>query len=121
MASLFQRSDLRHSLVVGLLIGALLGVILAIVVHFQLELPFGGIMIAMPIIGALLGAWFSTMVGMMTPNSELKPFISAIDEGQYLVIIDIPHHSKQDVDAIVKSLHPEASALGSEPTFPPFP
>lgn len=121
MATLFQRSDLRHSLVIGLMIGAVLGVILALVAHKILDIPYGGFMVLLPIVGAILSVWFSTMVGMMTPNSELKPFMSAIEDGSYLLIVDVPQHNAKDIDQLIKNSHPEAISEGPEPTYPSFP
>ena len=121
MASLFQRSDLRHSIVVGSITGAVMGIIFGLIAHRILDLEYGVFMVILPIIGIILGAWFSSMVGMMTPNSELKPFLTEIEKGGYLLMVDVPQHSVKTLDEIIKKLHPEASARGPEPTFPSFP
>jgi len=120
-ASLFQKFDLRHSFFVGLVAGVFLGIGMGIAFHTYLQIPLGGLMIATTFIGAILGAWASTMIGMMTPNIELKPFQPDIKEGKILLMVDIEKSRVDEIEDLVKQLHPEAAFSGAEPTIPPFP
>ena len=66
-------------------------------------------------------AWVSSMIGISAPNSRLKRFEEEIDEGQILMLIDVPKPRVDDITELVRSHHPEAHIEGTEPTIPPFP
>jgi len=54
-ATLFQKHDLRHSLLVGLGAGAILGVIVGLVAHNVLNIPLGGTMLGTALGGRSAG------------------------------------------------------------------
>ncbi len=120
-ATTFQKSDISHSLVVGLCIGAVIGVIAGFIGHGVLNVPIGGVMIATTAIGAVLGAWSSSMIGMMVPNRHLKAFYPAIEAGQILAIVDVPLNRVEEIKATIKRTIAHASFAGIEPTVPSVP
>lgn len=120
-ANLMQTTDLRHSLFLGLIAGIFLGVGISAAFHTFLDLAYGGITIVMLLIGAILGVWGASMIGMTTPNSELKKFEQEVEDGKILLILDIPKPRVDEIEALIEKLHPEASFSGVEPTVPPFP
>jgi hypothetical protein len=61
------------------------------------------------------------MVGMSISSSRLKKFEEAVDEGKFLMLIDVARPRVEAVEEIVKSHHPEADIEGTEPLVPPFP
>jgi hypothetical protein len=71
-------------------------------------------------LGAGLGAWVSSMIGISVPNSQLDKFQEAIQDGQLLMIIDVPKSRVDAVTDIIKRHHPEAQVGGTEPTFHPY-
>ncbi len=73
------------------------------------------------VIGAVFGAWASSLVAMSVPNTRLKPFQKAIDAGKILLMVDLPTSRIEEVQELVHRRHPEASAHGIEPTMPAFP
>jgi hypothetical protein len=73
------------------------------------------------IIGALLGVWVSTMVGLQVPNSRLKAFEQEVQEGHVLLMLDVPSGRYDEVRTIIARTHPEAVDRGNEPTVPAFP
>lgn len=103
-ATLFQKKDLGHSVIVGLGLGAVLGVAMGIYAHKILDIPFSGLMIATTLIGAIFGAWSASMVGMMAPNPQLKPYNNAIEQGEILVIVDVPNELSKDVEKLAATL-----------------
>ena len=71
--------------------------------------------------GALIGAWASGMIGSDLRNSQLKAFEAAVENGQVLIMIDIPAAKVDSVTKMIKLHHPEADMHGVEPTIPVFP
>jgi len=120
-ASIFQKFDLRHSFLVGIVAGLFLGVGIGIAFHSYLEIPYGGLMIITTIIGVILGAWAATMIGMSTPNVEVKPFEKDIEKGKILLMVDVHKAQVDHIERMVEKLHPEAQFSGTEVKIPPFP
>ena len=123
-ANHLQKSDLVHGAQVGLALGALLGVILGAVVvmtmgtedRWQIAIVLGS-----GVVGALFGAWVSSMVGVSVPNSRLAQFNEAIEQGKILMMADIPEHRVNEVRELLASRHPEAEDRGIDPHIPAFP
>ena len=61
------------------------------------------------------------MVGSAVPNSRLKQFESAIEEGRILVMADVPQHRVNEVREALHDRHPEAEDRGVDPHIPAFP
>lgn len=120
-ASIFQKNDIRHSLIIGALIGALMGLGAAIAFHYALYMPYGPIAALITLIGAVFGAWAASMIGMTTPNVDLKPYQAAIDSGKYLLIADVQKERVDEISELMHRLHPEATQSGVEPIKPSFP
>lgn len=122
-ADIMQKSDLVYGLEKGLLIGGFTGIIAGIIATF---LPFvglggGGLILACALAGAGIGAWASGMVGSDVINSRVKPFESAIENGELLLMIDVPKDEVNRITEMVKSHHPEAHHEQVDPTIPAFP
>jgi len=122
--SLLQKSDLVHGAQMGMLIGAGLGCAtgVAIAIAFQTRdgMPLVIVLIA-TVIGALMGAWISSMIGSSVPNSRLKPYQRALDEGRILLMVDVPYHRVEEVRERLHAIHPEAEDRGVDPHVPAFP
>ena len=108
----------------GLAIGGLTGFLIGIIV---LQFPPEGLSVTMgailifALMGAIFGVWVSGMIGLDTPNSQLKQFEKALARGKILLMIDVPQDKIDTVKQIMKKRHPEADAHGLEPTLPAFP
>ena len=61
------------------------------------------------------------MIGISIENSQLKEFEQAIENGQLLLMIDVPKAKVDEITDLVKKHHPEAEVEGTEPTIPAFP
>lgn len=124
VANLLQRSDLLHGIETGLVIGGATGILAGLVtVLFPpggLDLG-GGTVLALALAGAGIGAWASGMIGTDVPNSRLRRFMPAIEQGQVLLMVDVRLGQVQDVSEMIHRHHPEASDHGIEPTIPAFP
>jgi membrane protein DedA with SNARE-associated domain len=122
--NVLQSTDLVHGAQTGMVAGAALGCAVGgaaayfLLGESRLQIP---IVIGAALVGALLGAWFSSMVGSALPNSRLKQFESMIAEGKLLLMVDVPEHSVEQVKLRVGRDHPEAVSGGTDPHIPVFP
>lgn len=123
-ASYLQKTDTVHGAFVGLVIGGLMGVIVGmLIMQFPpagVKLQFVTVLIA-AIVGAALGTWVASMVGLQVPNSRLRGFDPDIQEGKILLMLDVPAGRYEEIRNIIARAHPEADDRGSEPTVPAFP
>jgi LytS/YehU family sensor histidine kinase len=123
-ANLLQRSDFVHGIEVGFALGGATGILAGLVaVAFPPEgVVLGGwTLLVCALAGALIGAWASGMIGSDLRNSQLKAFEAAVENGQVLIMIDIPAAKVDSVTKMIKLHHPEADMHGVEPTIPVFP
>ena len=123
-ASYLQKTDTVHGAFTGFVIGGVLGVLVgALLVNFPpggLTLDLVAVLIA-AVVGAALGTWIASMVGMQVPNSRLKAFDSEIQDGKILLMLDVPSGRYEEVRSVIARTHPEAADRGNEPTVPAFP
>lgn len=123
-ANVLQSSDVVHAAQTGLVTGALLGCAAGgsaayfLLGASNLQIP---IVVGAALLGALLGAWFSSLVGSALPNSRLRQFEPMIAEGKLLLMVDVPEHSVGQVKALLGRDHPEAVHGGVDPHIPVFP
>lgn len=122
--NVLQSTDLVHGAQTGLIAGAVLGCAVGGAAAYfllgdsRLQIP---IVIGAALVGALLGAWFSSMVGSALPNSRLKQFEPMIAQGKLLLMVDVPEHSVEQLKARLGHDHPEAVPGGTDPHIPAFP
>jgi hypothetical protein len=123
-ASFMQKSDFVPALERGLAVGGASGILAGLVaVTFPpagLVLG-GGALLGIALAGAGMGAWISSMIGMDVPNRQLKHFQHAVEQGEILMLVDVPKARVNEIEKLVKGHYPEAEIEGTEPTIPPFP
>ena len=123
-ASYLQKTDTVHGAFTGFVIGGVTGVLVgALLVNFPpggLSLDLVAVLIA-AVVGAALGTWIASMVGMQVPNSRLKAFDTEIQDGKILLMLDVPSTRYEEVRNVIARTHPEAADRGNEPTVPAFP
>jgi len=123
-ANLLQESDFIPAVEKGLAVGGGTGILAGLV---AMTFPpaglvlGGGAILGLGVVGAGFGAWVSGMIGISIENSQLKEFEQAIEDGQLLLMIDVPKKRVDEVTGSVKKHHPEAEIEGTEPTIPAFP
>ena len=123
-ASVLQKSDVRHAAIVGVWPGALIGALAgwALTVFPIERLHFGGGgFVLMTLFGAVFGFFASTMVGSSVPNSSLRQFAKDIEDGRILLMVDVPLHQVDEIQAYFVQKHPEAAWRGVDPAVPAFP
>ncbi|MES2129477.1 MAG: DUF1269 domain-containing protein [Pseudomonadota bacterium] len=123
-ASFLQKTDLVHGAQMGMMIGGgaglLAGVLLVMFPPEGLSLQTFAILIA-GLGGAVFGAWASGMNAAAVPNSRLKQFAERIEQGQVLLIIDLPLSRVQEIEDLIEARHPEITFGGQEASVPAFP
>jgi len=124
-ANILQTSDViraaQMGLVIGGVAGALLGVLAAIFFPIVGDQPQWGMVAVIAMLGAAFGAWSSILIGVSTPSSRLKRFEAAIEQGQVLLMVDVPRSRVDEIENRLQALHPEAHLEGVEPDIPAFP
>lgn len=124
-ATFVQKTDLVPGLERGIAVGGVTGILAGLAaVTFPpagVVLAGGAVLLSGALAGAGVGAWIASMVGAGMPNSRLKQFQDAIEQGELLMLVDVPKARVDEIDERVKRHHPEAEIEGTEPTIPPFP
>jgi hypothetical protein len=123
-AGVAQKTDLVHGAEVGIAWGALAGIIAgALALLFSDDrdrLPLALLLIG-ALVGAAFGAWVAAMVGAGVPNSRLRGFERALNDGSVLVMVDVPWSRADEIRELLARRHPEALPGGMDPTIPAFP
>ena len=123
-ANLLQKSDFVPAVERGITIGGGTGLFAGILAFsFQSAgLEVGGFAIlAICLAGGGIGAWISGMIGVDVPNTQLKPFMPAINSGNYLLIVDVKKQRVHEIEELITKQHPEATDHGVEASLPVFP
>lgn len=118
-ATVLQKTDIVHGAQLGTVIGGVAGTLGGLLVVL---FPPGGaslqlvtILIA-AVVGALFGAWASSMAASAVPNSQLARFQPDLENGKVLMMVDVPMRRIQEISELVTRRHPEAVSSGFEPT-----
>jgi hypothetical protein len=98
-----------------------MGAVVAVVFPIVGDSPQWGMVGVLAIVGAAFGAWSASMIGVSVPSQRLKRFDAAIEQGQFLLMCDVPRGRVQEVEDRLQALHPEAHLEGVEPNIPAFP
>jgi hypothetical protein len=124
-ASLLQRSDfvpaLERSALIGGATGLLAGLVAVMIPGSSIVLAGWAIIAGTTVAGAGIGALAGTLISVDVPNSRLKQFQHAIENGQVLMLVDVPYDRVEEISVLIKKHHPEVDIEGVEPTVPPFP
>lgn len=124
-ANLLQSSDVIRSAQAGLVIGTGTGVLVGLLIAYFFPIvgdsPQWGIAAVLTIVGGLFGAWSSSMIGIGIPSVRLKRFEGAIEQGQILLMLDVPRGRVNEIERRLEVSHPEARLQGVEPGMPAFP
>jgi hypothetical protein len=123
-ASVLQKTDAVHGAELGMVIGALAGFAVGLYIYLtppeNVELERITLLLA-TLIGALFGAWASSLVALGVPNTRLQRFAADIEAGRVLMMVDVPNGRVDEIQGLVHRRHPEAADHGLEPTVPAFP
>jgi len=114
-ATLFQRTDLIHGTEVGIGIGAVSG-LLACALMLVVPLARFETQVASFVLcgfgGALLGAWMAARAATAIPNSHLEQYISDINQGQVLLMLDLPPGRIREIKEMIYRTYPPKVMAG---------
>lgn len=123
-ANLLQKSDfipaVERGLAVGGSAGALAGLV-AVALPPASTVLAGGVLLASALVGAGVGAWAGSLIGVSTASSRIKQFEAAVEAGQLLVLADVPKSRVEEIEARIKKHLPQVEIEGTEPIIPAFP
>ena len=123
-ANLLQSSDFIHSVETGAAVGGVTGILagLAAMTFPPAGLILGGgAVLGIALAGAGVGSWASAMIGISAPNSRLKAFEKAVEEGRYLMMVDVPIKKIDSITNSVKKLHPDVVVHSCDSDIPAHP
>jgi hypothetical protein len=124
-ANILQTSDVVRAAQLGLVVGAATGAVTGVlaVLFFSLsgDAPHWGVAAILAIVGAPIGAWVASMIGVSVPSKRLARFEGAIEAGQLLLMVDVPRSRVAEIEQLLATAHPEGHFEGEEPNIPAFP
>lgn len=118
-ASILESSDLVHMGERGALIGGVVGflfaLMLVIIDPFQGQMGFGGFLAAFIII-TCFGAWSGGIGGISSRNYKTRKFQKAIDNGHYLMLIDVLETKEKSIRQYMRKQFKNAHFAGTDKT-----
>lgn len=119
-ASVFEKTDFIPALERGAALGATTGLLAGLAaLRFAGFAIAGGPVLGVLVYGATIGAMMSGLAGLQVGNSRVKDYADAIENGQFLVMIDIEKERIESLRQSVTKHHPDAEFEGIEPLLPP--
>ena len=119
-ANVIQKTDLVHSVEKSVLIGLGVGLAAALILS-QIPvhgiLPSFSILIGIFLAGIVFGVWHGTLFGFQNENVKLKPFHDKIEQGYYLIMVDVSVNQVEKVRLLMKKMHPEAQFCTQDNTL----
>jgi hypothetical protein len=107
-ANILQTSDVVRAAQLGLVVGAASGAVAGVlaVLFFSMsgDAPHWGVAAILAIVGAPIGAWVASMIGV-----------------QLLLMVDVPRSRLSEIEQMLATTHPEGHFEGEEPNIPAFP
>lgn len=76
----------------------------------------GGLILLIGLWGAGIGGILTGIAGASFSSSKLQSYESAIEEGQILIMADVPKSDVEKFEEIIKALDPEVEVEGIEPS-----
>jgi hypothetical protein len=110
-AGILQSTDFLHAAKTGAAYGGATGLIAGVA---ALAFPpaglalGGGTLIGLGLLGAGFGAWASSMIGISIPDAGVEKWQKELDNGQTLMLVDVPVPLELEITGLVRHHHPEA-------------
>jgi hypothetical protein len=122
--SFLLKTDLIHGAQLGVIIGAIVGLCAGI---FLVMFPPEGLTLRTATIllvalgGALFGGWASGMNAAAIPNKKLEQYAERIEQGQVLMMVDVPVRRMKEIEEMIAKRHPDFNFGGEDPPMLAFP
>tara|TARA_R110002049_G_scaffold307897_3_gene510069 strand:+ start:291 stop:794 length:504 start_codon:yes stop_codon:yes gene_type:complete len=111
---LLHRSDVVDAAKRGAATGSAMGLVGTILAVSNPAIGLtlgGGAIIAGTALGAALGTWFSTLVGVSVPNQDVENYRERIERGELMVIVDCEPERQSAVEGMLTLKHPNQFIL----------
>ena len=119
-ATVMQKTDFIPAIERGLALGATNGLLAGLVtLSFSGIVVGGGVLLGLIVAGAGVGSWAGGLIGLNAGNSRLKQYEDAIENGELLVLLDLPKEQIDEISRAITRHHPKAEFEGVEPILPP--
>ncbi len=119
-ASEFQKTDFVPAMERGAALGGATGLLAGLVgLRFAGFAIAGGPVLGVLLYGATIGTIMSGLAGLEVGNSRVKQYSEAIENGAFLVMIDILNECIDTISQLIVKHHPSAKFEGIEPLLPP--
>ncbi|SFU29341.1 DUF1269 domain-containing protein [Halomonas korlensis] len=112
VATLRHTTDVGNAAKRGVILGILLGFVLGLITHYFLDRAMGDVnfwlvTLGMTAFGGLFGVWSSTLVGVAVRDVKLDEYDEAIENGAFLMMVDVPEGREDEINAVIHRHHPE--------------
>ncbi|GAA4356062.1 hypothetical protein [Kangiella marina] len=122
-ANNWYKTDILNGANKGAIIGFALSIVMSII--FYATNAFGGSygfvgVLATIVLFTAFGIWFGGFIGLQSRNHALKEFYHVVDEGKYLLLIDLTLAEESNIKQIMSTRHPALELLSdhAETTIP---
>ena len=116
-ANYWYKTDILNGASKGAIWGFLAAIVLATVFLatdlFGSDYRVFGILATFVLLTAF-GTWFGAFVGLQSKNHTLKQFYHLVDEGKYLLLIDLTLAEEAQIKQVMASRHPELTLLSTD-------
>lgn len=117
-ASILDRTDLPRFVERGILIGAVAGALAVGILTIAIGLDFPiGAWIALFAFAVVAGGWLAGFGGIQGENYRIRRFHDDIENGKYLVMVDVPRQDEQEMKRLMSARHPEAGLQAEGSSF----
>ncbi|MGB5518274.1 MAG: DUF1269 domain-containing protein [Gammaproteobacteria bacterium] len=97
----------KRGAVIGGTAGLFAGLTAATIAPLRL-VAAGGAIAGLSVAGAAAGTWTSSMIGVSVPNSDLKAFHDAIEDGQILMLADVDEEKTDEIKRAILAVDSKA-------------
>ncbi|AOE49608.1 hypothetical protein [Kangiella sediminilitoris] len=122
-ANNWYKTDILNGASKGAIIGFLVSIAMVIVFYatdaFSGSYGIFGVLATLAVFTGF-GTWLGGFIGLQSRNHALKEFYHLVDEGKYLLLIDLTLAEESDIKELMSSRHPELTLLSdhAETTIP---
>jgi len=114
------KTDFIPALERGIALGGTTGLLAGVAaLSFSGFVIAGGPLLGVLFAGATIGGLSGGLSGMNSSNSRYKRFKEAIEQGELLILLDIPKEKIDEISKLIIKHHPEVEFEGIEPVLPP--
>lgn len=111
-----QEFDVVHSGLRGTIVGVVVGLTLCLTVNKLAGYPALSLQLLI-LIGALFGTWLGALIGLSHENYKVARFHNEIEDGKYLIMVDVRKNEEDKIKEVMERYHPEALKSGEDTTL----